>query len=42
MIFMTFFSTDHKSELYSDFHVKIYGYHFYMYILLIILFSTEK
>ena len=37
-----FFSNDQKNELNSDLHDKICGYHFYMYILLIILFSTEK
>ena len=37
-----FFLNDHKNELDSDIYVRICGYHFYMYIYLIILFSTEK
>ena len=37
-----YFSNDQKNELDSDLHDKICGYHFYMYILVIILFSTEK
>ena len=37
-----FFQNDQKYELDSDVYVKICGYHFYMYIWLIILFSTEK
>ena len=40
--FHDFFFNDQKNELDSELYVKIYGYHFYMYILLIILFSTEK
>ena len=31
-----------KNELDSDIYVRICGYHFYMYILLIILFFTKK
>ena len=33
---------DQKNELDSDLYVKICGYHLYMHIWLIILFSTEK
>ena len=41
-IFFFFFQNDQKNELDSDLYVKICGYHFYMYICLIILFSTEN
>ena len=37
-----FFQNDQKNELDSDLYVKICGYHFYMYIWLIMLFSTVK
>ena len=37
-----FFQNDQKNELDSDLYVKICGYHFYTYIWLIILFSTEN
>ena len=40
--FHDFFFNDQKNELDSDLYVKICGYHFYTYIWLIILFSTEK
>ena len=36
------FQNDQKNELDSDLDVKICGYHFYTYIWLIILFSTEN
>ena len=36
------FLNDQENELYSDPYVEICGYHFYTYIWLIILFSTEK
>ena len=39
---MIFILNDQKNGLHSDNYVKICGYHFYTYILLIILFSTEK
>ena len=41
-MFMIFFKKAEKNELDSDMYVKICGYHFYTYIWLIILFSTEK
>ena len=37
-----FFLNDQENELDSDLYVRICGYHFYMYIWLIILFNTEK
>ena len=37
-----FFLKAEKNELDSDIYVRICGYHFYMYILLIILFFTKK
>ena len=37
-----FFLNDQENELDSDPYVEICGYHFYTYIWLIILFSTEK
>ena len=37
-----FFQNDQKKELDLDLYVKICGYHFYKYIWLIILFSTEN
>ena len=37
-----FFLNAEKNELDSDIYVRICGYHFYMYILLIILFFTKK
>ena len=40
--FFFFFQNDQKNELDSDLYVEICGYHFYMYIWLIILFSTEN
>ena len=40
--FHDLFLNDQNNELDSDMYVRICGYHFYMYICLIILFSTEK
>ena len=37
-----FFKKAEKNELDSDIYVRICGYHFYMYILLIKLFFTKK
>ena len=37
-----FFQNDQINELDSDIYVKIRGYHFYTYIWLTILFSTEN
>ena len=40
--FSFFFLKAEKNELDSNIYVRICGYHFYMYILLIILFFTKK
>ena len=37
-----YFLKAEKNELDSDIYVRICGYHFYRYILLIILFFTKK